>query len=145
MLSINISELIWTVINFVLLLLLLKHFLYKPICEFMDARQARIDEGLEKERAAQEELRAEDARQEEERQDARARARALLQQAEARNAEESAQAMLNAQQEVREADEQARAHLKADSRRKESILAAAEPTLAKLLAKQLLQEEGDGR
>ena len=52
MLSINISELIWTVINFFLLFFLLRHFLYKPICEHMDARQARIDAGLEKEREA---------------------------------------------------------------------------------------------
>ena len=83
MLSINISELIWTVINFLLLLLLLRRFLYKPICEFMDARQARIDEGLNKERAAQDALRAEDERQDEEQQAARAQARAMLQQAEA--------------------------------------------------------------
>ena len=43
MLSINISELIWTIINFFLLFFLLKRFLYDPIIRFTDARRARID------------------------------------------------------------------------------------------------------
>lgn len=145
MLSINISELIWTVINFLLLLLLLRHFLYKPICEFMDARQARIDEGLEKERAAQDALDAEETRQDEEQQAARQRARTLLQQADAQIAEANAQALLAARKEVRTADDEARERLKADSRREEERLAAAEPALAALLARRLLQEEGDGQ
>lgn len=145
MLSINISELIWTVINFLLLLILLRRFLYSPVCRFMDARQARIDEGLEKERAAQDALHAEEARQDEEQLAARAQARAMLQQAEAQTAEESAQALLTAREEVRTADEHARERLQADSRREEESLAAAEPALAALLARRLLQEEGDGR
>ena len=94
MLSINISELIWTVINFLLLLFLLRRFLYRPICRFMDARQARIDAGLEKERAAQDALRAEEARQDEEQQEARARAKSLLQQTETVTAEESREALV---------------------------------------------------
>lgn len=145
MLSINISELIWTVINFLLLLFLLRRFLYRPICEFMDARQARIDEGLNKERAAQDALRAEDARQDEEQQAARAQARAMLQQAEAQTAEENAQTLLTARQDARAAEGPARERLQADSRREEEFLAAAEPALAALLAQRLLQEAGDGQ
>ena len=145
MLSINISELIWTVINFLLLLFLLRRFLYRPICRFMDARQARIDAGLEKERAAQDALREEEARQDEEQQEARARAKSLLQQTETVTAEESREALLAARQELREAEEQARERLQADSRREEVRLAEAEPALAALLARRLLQEEGDGK
>lgn len=47
MLSINISELIWGVINFVLLYFLLKRFLFKPLLSFMDKRNERIRQGLE--------------------------------------------------------------------------------------------------
>ena len=144
MLSINISELIWTVINFLLLLFLLRRFLYRPICRFMDARQARIDAGLEKERAAQDALRAEEARQDEEQQEARTRAKSLLQQTETVTAEESREALLAARQELREAEEQARERLQADSRREEVRLAEAEPALAGALARSLLGEEGDG-
>ena len=42
MLSINISEVIWTIVNFLLLTFLLKKFLYDPIIKFMDERNARI-------------------------------------------------------------------------------------------------------
>ena len=111
----------------------------------MDARQARIDAGLEKERAAQDALRVEEARQDEEQQEARARAKSLLQQTETVTAEESREALLAARQELREAEEQARERLQADSRREEVRLAEAEPALAALLARRLLQEEGDGK
>ena len=52
MLSINVSELIWTVVNFFLLYFLLKRFLYTPVVRFLDARQARLDEAEGKEAAA---------------------------------------------------------------------------------------------
>ena len=52
MISINISELIWTVINFFLLMFLLNRFLYKPVISFMEKRQARIDAGLQEEQDA---------------------------------------------------------------------------------------------
>ena len=53
MLSINISELIWTIINFFLLFFVLKRFLFGPLLSFMDARQAKIDAGTEAQREAQ--------------------------------------------------------------------------------------------
>ena len=52
MISINISELIWTVINFFLLLFLLNRYLYKPVTKFMADRQARIDAGFREEQDA---------------------------------------------------------------------------------------------
>ena len=67
MLSINLSELVLTIISFFLLLFLLNKFLYTPVLKFMRERQARIDAGLEKERtanaeAAENEKRIEDAK-----------------------------------------------------------------------------------
>lgn len=56
MLSINISELVLTIISFFLLMFLLNKFLFKPVTKFMNERQARMDAELEKERAAQAEL-----------------------------------------------------------------------------------------
>ena len=55
MLSINISELIWTVINFFLLYFLLKRFLYRPILRVIDARRERLDAALGEEKAARDE------------------------------------------------------------------------------------------
>ena len=43
MLSINFSELIWTIINFFLLFFLLKRFLFDPVGRHLDERQAKIE------------------------------------------------------------------------------------------------------
>lgn len=144
MLSINISELIWTIINFFLLYFLLKRFLYKPICEHMDARQARIDAGLAKEREARETLEAEDARLEEEKQTARELARTLLQQTEERAAAEREESLRQAKLQAKENEQQALEQLQSQSRQEDALLAEAEPALVELLARRLLREEADG-
>ena len=54
MLSINISELIWTIINFFLLYFVLKRFLFTPVCRLLDERQEKIDASLNEEKQAQE-------------------------------------------------------------------------------------------
>lgn len=52
MLSINISELVLTILSFFLLFFLLKRFLYTPLINFMDDRRARIEAGLDQEKQA---------------------------------------------------------------------------------------------
>ncbi len=143
MLSINFSELIWTVINFFLLFFLLRHFLYKPICAHMDARQARIDAGLDKEKAAKDALAAEDARLEQEKQAAREQARLLLQQTETRTEEERAESLRQAKQNAKDSEQQQRERMQAQQRQEEKLLAAAEPALAELLTRRLLGEEAE--
>ncbi len=145
MLSINISELIWTIINFFLLFFLLRRFLYKPICEHMDARQARVEAGLEQERAARAALEAEDRRLEEEKDLARDQARSLLQQAEESAAEESGEALRRAKQEARETEEQTRRQMQERNRQTGDRLTEAEPALAAELAGILLGEEDEDR
>ena len=54
--SINISELIWTVICFFVLLVVLKKLLFDPLVSFMAARDARIQDGLNAGRTAQQQL-----------------------------------------------------------------------------------------
>ena len=46
--KIDLSEMIWTIINFLLLMFLLKIFLYNPLLKFMDAQKSHINEGLAK-------------------------------------------------------------------------------------------------
>ena len=53
--SINISELIWTVICFFVLLVVLKKLLFDPLV-FMAARDARIQDGISAGRTAQQQL-----------------------------------------------------------------------------------------
>ena len=78
MLSINLSELVLTIISFFLLLFLLNKFLYTPVLKFMRERQARIDAGLEKERAANAEAAENEKRIEDAKTQRREEAKAIL-------------------------------------------------------------------
>ena len=78
MLTINLSELILTVVNFFLLLFLLKRFLYTPLIAFMDARNARIEAALEEERSARKAVQEEEALREAGRKQSREEARRIV-------------------------------------------------------------------
>ncbi|MDO4581987.1 MAG: F0F1 ATP synthase subunit B [Bacillota bacterium] len=57
-LGLNLAEFIFAIVNFLLLLWLLKKFLYKPILKMLDDRKAGIDEALDQAAAAREEVAA---------------------------------------------------------------------------------------
>ena len=98
--SINISELIWTVICFFVLLVVLKKLLFDPLVSFMAARDARIQDGLSAGRTAQQQLDAAARDRSEAQRKQAAAADALL--AEAKSAAERAraQALQSAHQEA---------------------------------------------
>ena len=54
--SINVSELIWTVLCFLVLLFVLKKLLYDPIIRFTDARNGRVKESMDAGKAAHDAL-----------------------------------------------------------------------------------------
>ncbi len=56
MLTINISELLLTVLSFFILMFLLNKLLYKPVISFREQRQKRMDDCHEQERLAKEKL-----------------------------------------------------------------------------------------
>ena len=141
MLSINISELVWTIINFFLLFFLLKRFLFDPMCRFMDARQAKIDAGLDAERAAQGELSENERAMAEQKAETRRQAAALLNEAEARDAERAAAAYAEARDKAAQLQESGRAALQERHAREEKALEDRTPELAALLAAHLLGEE----
>lgn len=78
MLSINPSELIWTVICFFVLLFLLKRFLYTPLIRHMDERRARVQEELDERCRADEALADNAHRLDGERERERQEAKSLL-------------------------------------------------------------------
>ena len=141
MLSINISELIWTIINFFLLFFVLKRFLFGPLLSFMDARQAKIDAGTEAQREAQARLdeNAQDlARQKAE---AQSQAQAIVKEAAAGDAKRSAEAYAKAKEDAQALWKTGEERLKADQARESEELKSCEPELAALLAAHLLGEE----
>ena len=54
MLSINISELLLTVLSFFVLMFLLNKLLFKPVIRFREERQSRMDESFRQESLAKE-------------------------------------------------------------------------------------------
>ena len=138
MLSINVSELIWTIINFFLLYFLLKRFLYTPVVRFLDARQARLDEAEKKEaeaRAAADEI---DRQIEEQKALRREEAAEILAEAQKANAEQSRQSFAEAKEAAARALEDANAALRAEQERERASLASDTPELAAMLAERLL-------
>ena len=138
MLSINVSELIWTIVNFFLLYFLLKRFLYTPVVRFLDARQARLDEAEKKEaeaRAAADEI---DRQIEGQKALRREEAAAILSEAQKADAEQSRQSFAEAKDAAARALEDANASLRAEQERERALLASDTPELAAMLAERLL-------
>ena len=141
MISINISELIWIVINFFLLLFLLNRFLYKPVISFMEQRQARIDAKLREEEEAKARIEENDARILDEKARSREEAKKIL----ALNAEEIEKHNAEVLQEAKKASVQNRKDSEAALSQKQEKTAQqlheAAPELAAMLAEKLLSEE----
>lgn len=141
MLSINASELVWTIINFFLLFFLLKRFLFNPISDFMEQRQARIDAGLEAERQAKTAL-EENARElSEQKAEARREAAAFLNESETEDARRAAAAYAEARDAAAAFQRTGEESLQQRQARETEELTAKTPELAALLAAHLLGEE----
>lgn len=77
-LQISVPEFILTIISFFLFMFLLKKFLFKPVLSFMDARKARIDAGLAEGKKARAELEDSEAKLAEELAQTGAQARGII-------------------------------------------------------------------
>lgn len=136
--SINISELIWTVICFFVLLVVLKKLLFDPLVSFMAARDARIQDGLNAGRTAQQQLDAAARDRSEAQRKQSAAADALL--AEAKSAAERtrAQALQSAHQEAAQATRAMRARVRDEETAAAAAVDAKLPELVTALTGGLL-------
>ena len=141
MLSINLSELIWAVINFLLLLFLLNRFLFKPMLSFMDRRQEKIDAGLAEERQAEQTVQENQTRLAGLKAECQEETRRIIAQADAAQEAELAQAITKAKKDAAEAHKATVEALAARRDAEAEKLAAAEPELAELLVRRLLGDE----
>ncbi len=143
--SINISELIWTVICFFVLLVVLKKLLFDPLVSFMAARDARIQDGLSAGRTAQQQLDAAARDRSEAQRKQAAAADALL--AEAKNAAERtrAQALQSAHQEAAQATRAMRARVRDEETAAAAAVDAKLPELVTALTGGLLGSDAAER
>ena len=138
MLSINISELIWTIINFFLLYFLLKRFLYGPILRHMDARRERLDKALEAEKAAEERIEETEEQIEREKRARRDEADELIAAAERAAAARSAEALSAARTGAESALADGQSRLEESSARERAALQEESDALAEILAQNIL-------
>ena len=141
--SINVSEVIWTIVCFFALLFVLKKFLLDPLVRFMDQRQSSIDAGLEKGREAQRMKEESDAALRESWKERGIGAKQLLAEGKAADDKERVWVLENAQKEADQALREARERI--DRERNEVQADAAEqmPQLVSALARQLLSGGAD--
>lgn len=139
MLSINISELVLTILNFLLLWFLLNKFLFKPVIRFTEERQSRINAGLEAEKNTME-------RQQEEQRILEERADELSRELDQRRSAQRSEsiARLEAQKdEIRRQGRDTRQQLREDIQRgadeAAAILEAERGELAGTLARRILE------
>lgn len=143
--SINISELIWTVICFFVLLVVLKKLLFDPLVSFMAARDARIQDGLNAGRTAQQQLdAAARARSEAQRKQAAA-ADALLAEAKSASERARAQALQSAHQEAAQATRAMRARVRDEETAAAAAVDAKLPELVTALTGGLLGSDAAER
>ncbi|MBR3293159.1 MAG: ATP synthase F0 subunit B [Oscillospiraceae bacterium] len=138
MLTINPSELIWTIIGFLTLYFLLKKFLFEPIIRVMDARKARISEGMSEERQARDAL-DEDARQLETlRIEQLEAAKGQVQEEQQREEERRAQALQDAREAAKRLCEEGKERAKALCDQTEDQLRAQGEALSAMIVARLL-------
>ena len=136
--SINISELIWTVICFFVLLVVLKKLLFDPLVSFMAARAARIQDGISAGRAAQQQLdAAAQARSDAQRRQSAA-ADALLAEAKSASERKRAQTLQAAHQEAAQATRDVRARVRSEETAAAAAVDAKLPELVTALTGGLL-------
>ena len=141
MLSINISELIWTIINFFLLYFVLRRFLFDPVGKLLDERQAKIDAGKTAQQEAQKAVQANRERLAEEKAASREEAAHLIAVAETEGEQLRADALREAKSRAKDALREGKAQLDVQNTQEEALLAEKSDELTALLTARILDSE----
>lgn len=143
--SINISEVIWTIICFFALLFVLKTFLFTPILRHMEDRRSRVEAGLAEGQRAREARELARARAEESGREREQEARDLVARGREEDARQRAAALDEARRRGAETLESARSQIEGEEREARAALKDRRGELARDLAESLLgTQEGGG-
>ena len=138
--SINVSESIWAVICFFVLLFVLKKLLFDPILRVMDARKAHVEDGLEAGREAQKARDDNDAALLQARKETVQQAGSILQQSRAEDEKARQAAIAAARKENAQSMKDVRAELLTEEEAITAELEQEMPELVDALASALLKE-----
>jgi len=143
-LSINVSEVIWTIVCFFALLFVLKKFLFDPLIRFMEQRQAAIDQGLERGRDAQRKKDENDAALREKWRERSVEVKQLLAEGKAADDRERAWVLESTQKETNKALQEANQRIEQERRQVCADAQEQLPQLVSILAQQLLSGDTGG-
>jgi len=143
-LSINVSEVIWTIVCFFALLFVLKKFLFDPLIRFMEQRQAAIDQGLERGRDAQRKKDENDAALREKWRERSVEVKQLLAEGKAADDRERAWVLESTQKETNKALQEANQRIEQERRQVCADAQEQLPQLVSILARQLLSGDTGG-
>jgi len=139
MLTINPSEVIWTILCFLALYFVLKRFLFDPLVTFMDARDAAVKAGLDEEAAAQALIDEEKRGIEAARQESLQTARQLLNEQKTADGQRRSDAIAEAHSRAAALEQQAKEQAEALRQQTREELCAQSDELARCLAEHLLE------
>ncbi len=142
--SINVSEVIWTIVCFFALLFVLKKFLFDPLIRFMEQRQAAIDQGLERGRDAQRKKDENDAALREKWRERSVEAKQLLAEGKTADDRERAWVLESTQKETNKALQEANQRIEQERRQVCADAQEQLPQLVSMLAQQLLSGDTGG-
>lgn len=142
--SINVSEVIWTIVCFFALLFVLKKFLFDPLIRFMEQRQAAIDQGLERGRDAQRKKDENDATLREKWRERSVEAKQLLAEGKTADDRERAWVLESTQKETNKALQEANQRIEQERRQVCADAQEQLPQLVSILAQQLLSGDTGG-
>ena len=142
-------NIVWTIVNILVLFLLLKHFLFKPITEMMESRTAEIENNLKDAEDQKQKASELTAQYEEKLQGAHAEAAQIVSEARQRGQREYDAILKTAGQDAQKEQERARADME---REREEMLRGVQENVTELvlltaskLSQKELDEESDRR
>ena len=136
-------NIVWTIVNILVLFLLLKHFLFKPITEMMQSRTAEIENNLKDAEDQKQKASELTAQYEEKLQGAHAEAAQIVSEARQRGQREYDAILKTAGQDAQKEQERARADME---REREEMLRGVQENVTELVlltASKLSQKELD--
>lgn len=142
--SINVSEVIWTIVCFFALLFVLKKFLFDPLLRFMEQRQAAIDQGLERVRDAQRKKDENDVALREKWRERSVEVKQLLAEGKTADDRERAWVLESTQKETNKALQEANQRIEQERRQVCADAQEQLPQLVSILAQQLLSGDTGG-
>ena len=140
-LQISVPEFIWTIISFFLFMFLLNKFLFKPVMTLRDERKARIDAGLEEGKKARAALEENEARLAQELAEKGSEARSVISEARSEAEKAKSETLDAAHAEAEKLHKNVRERVKAEEADAVKELDGNMPELVALLSGRLLGGE----